>query len=138
MEQRIRALCIEVQNTHDSDRIEQIGDKLRTAIHVHVEHLRNEVAALATAAANSAGVGSSRKGLSFFIHARAGFLSGMGLYCRTRRSLGALRGSEASLAWGRALPLTTKEPMSNLLQLVRCSYCGRQRWLQAHAPRLEA
>ena len=49
MEQRIRALCIEVQNTHDSDRIEQIGDKLRTAIHVHVEHLRNEVAALATA-----------------------------------------------------------------------------------------
>lgn len=42
MEQRIKDLCTELMASRDPDRIEQIGEELRHAIHQHIETLRTE------------------------------------------------------------------------------------------------
>ncbi len=46
MERRIKELCRELMASQDPDRIEEIGNELRYAIHQHVENLRLEVTAL--------------------------------------------------------------------------------------------
>ena len=46
MELRIKELCSELVISQDPERIEEIGNELRYAIHQHVESLRGEATSL--------------------------------------------------------------------------------------------